>query len=149
MLPMKRSFLISIGIALLAAGCGEGTTPEVFSTLTIAPPLNPYLSATRTPDQPTPTTTTVAPTTEPLIPSATPFKHTVQPGDTLFGIAIQYNISLDELVSANPGIDTSLLSLGTELNIPSPGEDQGGVPTPCLRVLPPVIPLRMAGCGAT
>ncbi len=98
------------------------------STLTLAPPENPYRSATRTPEPPTPTV--VLPTAEALIPTPTPFKHVVQPGDTLYGIAIHYNISLDQLVLANPGIDTNLLSVGTELVIPRPEEDELSPPTP-------------------
>lgn len=128
MLHMKRSAVCLIGIILLMAGCSGGGTPEVFSTLTIAPPLNPYQSTTRTPEPPTETVT--LPTTKPLIPTATPFKHKIQPGDTLYSLAIQYNISLDQLVLANPGVDTSILSIGTELIIPRSEEDQETVPTP-------------------
>ena len=125
MLLMKRSGFLVAGLILLSAGCN--IQPEPFSTLTIAPPLNPYQSTTRTPDQPTPTNPIS--TTQPLIPTPTPFKHTIQPGDTLYGIAILYNISFDRLVSANPGLDTRVLIVGTEVIIP-PTEEENLPPTP-------------------
>jgi LysM repeat protein len=65
-----------------------------------------------------------------MIPSTTPYKHTIQPGETLYSLALQYNISLAQLVLANPGIDTSLLSIGTELVIPRADDAEDGIPTP-------------------
>jgi len=134
MLHMKRSALILAGFVLLITGCASQTEPNPFSTLTIAPPLNPYQSATRTPAPPTPTVP--LPTIQPLLPSPTPFTHVVQPGETLYGIALQYNISLDSLVSANPGMATGLLSIGSELIIPLGEEDELTAPTPTPYPLP-------------
>lgn len=127
MLHMMKRVLVFLAILLFTTSCGPGGVPETFSTLTIAPPSNPYQSTTSTPQPPTPTIP--LPTSEPLIPTATPFKHAVQPGETLYGIAIEYNISLDQLVLANPGIDTSMLSVGTELVIPLAEKDLSA-PTP-------------------
>lgn len=42
----------------------------------------------------------------------------VQPGDTLSEIARLFNVTLDELMAANPGIDPNFLSQGQELVIP-------------------------------
>lgn len=42
----------------------------------------------------------------------------VQPGDTLSEIARLFNVSLDELLAANPGVDANFLSQGQELVIP-------------------------------
>ncbi len=130
LLMMKKgSFLVGIiTILFLTPGCSTGTSSSPLSTLTIAPPQNPYQSKTSTPV--IPSATVPIPTEQPLIPTATPFKHAVQPGDTLYGIAIQFNISLDKLVSANPGVNTSILSIGTELVIPFSEEDELSVPTP-------------------
>jgi LysM repeat protein len=114
--------------AIILSGCEEGSTIIPPSTLTIAPPESPYLSATST--QIPPTATPFIPTEQPLLPTPTPLKYIVQPGDTLYGIALQNNISLDRLVSANPGVATSLLSVGTELVIPLSAEDDLTVPTP-------------------
>lgn len=132
----KKGFNLAwiLGILVFLSACASGSQNPPVSTLTIAPPLNPYQAQTSTPINPT--ATVPLPTDQPLIPTATPFNHTVQPGDTLYGIAIQYNISLDKLVSANPGVDTSLLSIGTHLVIPFSEEDDVSVPTPTPYPLP-------------
>ena len=106
--------------------------------MAIAPPLNPYQSTTDTP--PAPTATAIIATEAPILPTATPYIHEVQPGDTLYGLAIQYNISLDKLVAANIGVDTSLLSIGTELVIPLSEDDDLGFPTPTPYQLPQELP---------
>jgi len=132
-----------LGILITLAACSPGSQSAPISTLTIAPPLNPYQAITSTPI--IPTATAPLPTDQPLIPTPTPFSHSVQPGDTLYGIAIQYNISLDKLVSANPGVDTSLLSIGTELIIPFSEEDELSAPTPT----PYPVPLSDPTCYST
>ena len=48
--------------------------------------------------------------------------HTVQAKETFFGIAKQYNVSVEALEKANPSIDKNALSLGTVLIIPSKSE---------------------------
>jgi len=42
----------------------------------------------------------------------------VQDGDTLYGIALDFNISLDALIAANPSIDPNLLAAGQQIVIP-------------------------------
>ncbi|MFN2280260.1 MAG: hypothetical protein ACK2TZ_00255, partial [Anaerolineales bacterium] len=78
---MMKRVLFLLAILLFTTSCSSGGVPETSSTLTIAPPINPYQSTTSTPQSPTPTVP--VPTSEPLIPTATPFKHAVQPGDLL------------------------------------------------------------------
>jgi LysM repeat protein len=124
---MAKRLLLLVGFLLICASCKAAVEIESSSTLTIAPPLNPYQSITDTPQ--IPTATVPLPTAQPLIPTPTPFLHAVEPGETLYGIALKYNITLDDLVLANPGINTSALSIGTELVIP-PSEDDQTVPTP-------------------
>ena len=127
MLLMKRSAILLAGLILISSGCNIQSESGHLSTLTISPPLNPYQSTTETPDQPTPTNPLS--TAQPLIPTPTPYKHTIQAGETLYGIAIRYNISLDKLASANPGLDTRLLIVGTEVIIPL-SEEENLPPTP-------------------
>jgi LysM repeat protein len=58
--------------------------------------------------------------------------YTVVEGDTLIGIAVRFGVTLEEMLSANPGVDPRLLTIGTPLLIPL-GEDGAGVanlPTP-------------------
>jgi LysM repeat protein len=68
----------------------------------------------------------------PSDPTATPFVHVVQEGDTLLSIALTYGVGLEELVLVNPGIDPQFLSVGTTLRIPGPEGEAVDVllPTP-------------------
>jgi len=142
MLHMIKRQLIITSILLISASCSSGGVTEIPASQTIAPPRNPYQASSQTPQ---PATATVPlPTSEPLIPTATPFKHAVQPGETLYGIAVQYNITLDELVLANPGVNTNTLSIGTELNIPLK-DNPLLVPTPT----PYPLPLSEPACYPT
>lgn len=128
---MKKEgkFLSWMIISLLStAGCASETSLPSPTTQLISAPQTPYQVITATPSiTPTPL---ILPTEQPILPSPTPFKHAIQPGDTLYGIALKYNISLDKLVSANPGVDTSILTIGNEINIPFNGDEDLSVPTP-------------------
>ena len=117
---MRRAIILA-GLVLILAGCNFQLEQEIFSTLTIAPPENPYQSTTRTPSPQTPTT--APPTVEPILSTPTPFIHIIQADETLYGIALQYKISLDRLVSANPGLDSRNLAVGTEVIIPLAEEE--------------------------
>lgn len=44
--------------------------------------------------------------------------YSIRPGDTLYRIAIFYNVSLDDLIEANPGIDPTRLFVGQIICIP-------------------------------
>lgn len=44
--------------------------------------------------------------------------YTIRPGDTLFSLAHFFNVSLDDLLEANPGIDPQRLSVGQVICIP-------------------------------
>ncbi len=131
MLNMKNEvkFLGWMMLALvIASGCQASATAPTKIPQPISPPLTPFQVKTI---PPTITTTPITiPTEQPIFPSPTPFKHVVQPGDTLFGIALKYNISLDRLVSANPGIDTRILTVGIQLNIPFEADENLSIPTP-------------------
>jgi LysM repeat protein len=64
--------------------------------------------------------TTLPATTSPTITTASTQKHIVASGETLYSITTKYNISVDELKKANPGL-TSTISVGQELTIPTKG----------------------------
>jgi LysM repeat protein len=127
---VKSGFILGgiLIMMLITSGCISETAPVLEATLTIAPPANPYQADPKTPN-PTSTKAVVA-TEAPNLPSPTPFRHVIQPGDTLYGLALQYNITLDKLISANPGLDSSLLSIGTKVIIPFEDSASFGVPTP-------------------
>jgi LysM repeat protein len=61
--------------------------------------------------RPTPTAT--------LPPSPTPHVYEVKPGDTLYGIALELEISVDGLMAANNLLNPDEISVGTLLTIPS------------------------------
>ena len=53
--------------------------------------------------------------------------HTVRPGDTLYMLAKQHNLTLREIIDANPNVDCYMLQIGTKLCIPT-RRKQGGIP---------------------
>jgi LysM repeat protein len=72
-------------------------------------PIFPALAFTETP--------TVLPT---LAPTPTPIIYTVQNGDTLIGIAVRHEVSLEAIESANIGIDPGNLQPGQTIVVPAP-----------------------------
>lgn len=101
-----------------------------------AVPTGQIVVDTQMPDGPTPTRASISvtvPDRDPNAPLLTPTPdsphpipsprqlvdtYTVQPGDTLGSIATAYGITLGALMQANGLNETSLLSVGTSLNIP-------------------------------
>ncbi len=105
-----------IGLAAVAmvSGC---TREKALITPTPAATVDQVLST------PSPT---AAPTATPVPPE--PIYHIVRSGDTAWGIAEQYGISLHDLVAANQLSDADSLQLGQKLIIPEgqgtgPGEE--------------------------
>jgi len=64
------------------------------------------------------------------LPTPTPFTYTVQQGDTISSIALAQNVSVDDLLAANPEISPNAMSVGQVINIPSYLENPSGEPTP-------------------
>jgi LysM repeat protein len=44
--------------------------------------------------------------------------HTVQPGDTLISIAVQYGADLDAIIAANPGVNPDLIYVSQQIVVP-------------------------------
>jgi LysM repeat protein len=113
----RRGWLWVCLLAVGAAGCSgrviTGPTPTPVSlaislaTPTVLPTLVPQVL-------------TPAPTNTPA-PTPTPAVHIVQPGDTLLGIALQYNVTLEELYQVNGVLKPELLQIGQAIVIPVPG----------------------------
>ncbi|MDY2604792.1 MAG: LysM peptidoglycan-binding domain-containing protein [Alloprevotella sp.] len=72
---------------------------------------------------------------------AEPRKHKVKRKETLYGIARQYGLTVDELLAANPSVDTTRTKLkkGIELTIPEPRRQAAAVAK--VRRLTVVLPL--------
>lgn len=54
----------------------------------------------------------------PPCPPPCPFTHVVQPGDTIWKLAMKYHVSVDNILAANPCIDPYNLQIGSTLVIP-------------------------------
>jgi hypothetical protein len=119
---MKRALLT---FALLLSACA----PQAASQTPTAPvTLTPYLTRTpsATPERPE---GLVAAFETPLS-SPTPFIYQVKAGDTMGSIALQFGITVDLLLAANPDVSPNSMSIGTELRIPSDPNNPTGAPTP-------------------
>lgn len=102
-----------------------------------------------TPERLPTATATAAPTVPPPSPTPSPLLHTVQPGETLAGIAQAYNVPLEDLIAVNHIQDPNLIQVGQVLVIPGavvtppttestpPSPTGGPTPTPLRR---PVLP---------
>jgi LysM repeat protein len=114
------------GSSSVDTGILPTTEPEISPYFT--PSLIPIETAISEENTPTPLS----------LPTPTAFRYTVVTGDTLLGIAARFEITLEELLAANPEADPYLLSVGAELIIPdSTGE--GGVAS--LGMMPTPIPV--------
>ena len=99
-----------------AASETEASADTVTSTPTSVPTVSlPTPGPTATPAPPTATSTR---TTDPTATS-TPQTYTVQDGDTLLDIAIQFNTTTEALAAANDIGEETLLQLGQALVIPA------------------------------
>ena len=111
---MRRNLWVFV-VSLLLVGAIGACVSEVEQEDTELHPtfvLTPYAT-----DTPTPTITPPVPPT--LTPTPTPetIVYTVEPGDTLSGIAAQYGVSVQDLRALN-GLSSDILSVGQELRVP-------------------------------
>lgn len=110
-----RTALLLLVLGLLAAGCIRvRLTPSATAT---APPATPTPSATAPAAALAlglPDVATLAPS-----PTAPPKRYTVQPGDTLVGIAQRHGVTVEEIVKASRLRDRDSLAVGDTLLIPS------------------------------
>ncbi|MEW6171740.1 MAG: glycosyl hydrolase family 18 protein [Bacillota bacterium] len=74
------------------------------------------------------------PPPEPPAPPPGGTLYVIQPGDTFYTIALSFNVSVESLIAANPGVDPNNLQVGQTIVIPAPPEPP---PPP-----PPPAPLR-------
>jgi LysM repeat protein len=138
----RNLILLGVLISALLSACNgrviSGSTPTAASlavslaTPTVLPTLIPQVL-------------TPAPTNTPA-PTPTPAVHVIQPGDTLMGIALQYDVTLDELYQVNGVLKPELLQIGQEIVIPVPGSvgkptnnNSGAVIAPT----PPPLPVQV------
>ena len=68
-------------------------------------------------------------------PTPCPNTYPIQPGDTFYAIARRFNISLDALLAANPGLNPDSLRIGQQICIPT-------LPTPTITCPGPTYTVR-------
>lgn len=126
-----------IGFALAACGRVVSERPTPSPSPGVLPPSSPTGTAV----------VVRVPTATPILtptPSPTPIIYVVQPGDTLYGIALKYGVSVAALQEANGIADPALLQVGQELVIPAPSPEGAAPPRP---PTPTPLPLLVQGFG--
>ncbi len=101
--------LLLAGCLLALAGCrGEIRNPAALTPMPSPTPIAPA-------------TSTVLPTPA-VPPTVTPVTvdYTIQEGDTLYGIAIQYNTTVEAIRAANGLDENAILQVGQTLKVPEP-----------------------------
>jgi hypothetical protein len=111
----------------------------------IAPPLTATPEAVITPTNPVTAELAAAPITPTAEAAAAPVQtgavtYTVQAGDTLFGIALDQGVTLEELLANNPGVKAELLQLGQELIIKPGTTTAAATPDPAAAAPAPADP---------
>lgn len=121
-----RILTLSLFIALAACSSADSDSPQPVSP-SIETPLPTEAPPASTGAVPAPTSASltlitptpfIAPPVD-ILPTATPFAYTIKSGDTISQVAQNYGLTVDELIAANPGINTQILSIGQVINIPS------------------------------
>jgi LysM repeat protein len=98
----------------------DSAADEPRTLATVTPAVVATASPTKAGQQPTPTTSTQATATSTVVssPSAGAERtHKVVPGDTLSGIAAQYNTTIEAIMALNPGL-TENLQIDAVIRIP-------------------------------
>ena len=119
----NRVCLIYIGLFLLT--CNVGCSAEIqFENPSPIPEilLVPYLTNTPTHVKDKNIQTEISPK-ESAFPTLTPtpFLYKIVQNDTLTSIAHRFGVKIDDLITANPGIDPNFLTIGISLTIPITG----------------------------
>ena len=129
-----RRFPAWLPLLLILTACGQkAAATQVFGT--VIPFQTQAVTQTATLIPVTPALTEIS------LPTPTPVSYTVVRGDTLSSIALSHGITLEALLSANPGISPTSLAVGEKLVIPSAGQViSEASPTPA------VLTLKQARC---
>jgi len=113
----RVTYLITlIALSLLPVLLISCTTEPTQVPITPTPPPAPTTAtAASTPSPPLPSIPSTLPTPS---PSPAPLTHTVQPGDTLLGLARQYGVPVAAIQLANGMGESTVVQMGQALSIP-------------------------------
>jgi len=114
-----RTVLVFLFMFLISSCSGQSqiqipdsvNTP-VLTTATLKPSQTPFPTFT-------PIATARISSTPLPSPTSTPRSHEVKLGETLLGIAFQYNVSLDSIKKINPDVDPNSMKVGMKILIPA------------------------------
>lgn len=133
MKQIAKRLVLPLFVAWILVGCGRVITPTAEAGLqAAATPAVQTVTATFTPRATsTPRVATPIATPTPTI-TPTPIIYTIQPGDTLLKIALQFDRTNEAIQEANGITDPRYLQIGQKLIIPPPktGPDDPPTPTP-------------------
>ncbi len=128
---------IAAVFALVLTGCfgggGDDESSETTTTTTTAapavsvvtpPPVQPPTPTAAPP--PVPTTVAPVPPSTTAAPTSSSLTYTIQSGDTLVAIADRFNVSVDDIVTANSLDNPDIISVGQQLTIPTGGASNTG-----------------------
>ncbi|HQV69291.1 MAG TPA: LysM peptidoglycan-binding domain-containing protein [Thermoflexales bacterium] len=110
-MQLRKFGVMALAVAMTACG-SQSPAPAAMPVVTIFPT---QVMATAAPQA------APLPALAPATPTPAPQKYTVKPNDTSWDIAAMFHLSLDELTSANPGMNPTLIHPGDVLNIPVSG----------------------------
>jgi LysM repeat protein len=128
---LRIAILAAVAVVTLGGAVMLGLNLSKEQAAIELPTFTPTLTRTAT-ITPSPTATPTA--TETPLPTATytpipPIEYIVQPGDTLGGIALEYNLTVAELTAYND-LGSEFIGQGQVLLIPPPTPTPGPTPTP-------------------
>jgi LysM repeat protein len=104
----------------LRTASAQATPTNRTAVQSIAPSTHPQAQAQTGAARPAPSSSTTA-RSEPARSGGSTRTHRVQAGETPMAIARRYNVKLDALLTANPGLNPKRLRIGQSLVVPVPG----------------------------
>lgn len=147
----KRIFSALLILCCITTGCVR-SQPEIIVITATFEPFEEKIGDNIVDTSPLPTlppldVSAINPTPDPLrySPDTTlPAEHIVQPGDTLYGIAQAYNISLNTLLAVNTLPDPNVLAVGQIIKLP----DTPTLQTNSFKIIPDSRLVRAPGSAA-
>lgn len=150
---MQKTLIVSLLMLILAGSNLAACTPappmdSPTPSPTLDGTLRPYPSPTQT-QTPLPTDY-VSPTPSPTVtPTMTPVYYDVLEGDDMYSIGWRFNVSPQQIMTANPTVNPRAMGVGTSLLIPiTPAPDPTA--TPLVELTPtatqPFAPLQSPDC---
>jgi murein DD-endopeptidase MepM/ murein hydrolase activator NlpD len=149
---MRKPLTALMLLILCTLACMRSQPQVIVITATFEPALGatsnfPQGQSDSVPLSPTPNQPLSNPTpdaTRPVSDLGATREYIVQPGDTLYGIALAYGMSVETLLSVNTLADPNSLSVGQSILLPGPPDGQ----TSDLKLLPDSRLVRGPGAGA-